>query len=59
MNNRVPHYMAYTTPAGNLIPSTIRQKQADALYALRQSDARHRHELSACKLVKVKVEVIQ
>lgn len=59
MNPRVPYHFAYVTPDGNVIPKTIRSKKSDAHYALLQSDAKHRHDLGKCKLVKVKIEVIE
>lgn len=58
MNPRVPHFLAYTTPDGDIIPSTIRQKEGDARTALLKSDARHRHTLADCKLVNVTVGIM-
>ena len=58
-NPRVPHLLAYATPDGNVIPTTIRQKKLDATRALNKSDAKHRHNLDECKLVKVRVEIIE
>ncbi len=50
-------FHAYLTPKGALIPSTIRQKEGDALHALTKSGTQYRHGLGhgVCRPVRVTV----
>ncbi len=49
---------AYLSPTGELMPSTIREKQGDSQSALKKCDMKYRDRLESCQPVRVSVHRI-
>lgn len=52
-------YHAYLSPGGELLPSTIREREGDSDSALRKHGAKYRRNLSDCIKVQVVIDVLE
>lgn len=49
---------AFLAPGGELMPSTIREREGDSNSALRKHGAKYRHNLNDCIKVQVIIDVV-
>lgn len=50
---------AYLSPTGELLPSTIREREGDSDSCLKKGNAKYRHNINDCIKVNVLVDVIR